>query len=125
MEECLSQLVQDGRCQRISTAFRAQRLQESMEWRISEGWFSLENMLMRISLGRRLIGERHSSSATCMSWRLGTPREDWESLAPMKKSDSSLSAGAGELAEEEDRESSCPAALLSPINIAGGGGVEA
>jgi hypothetical protein len=42
---------------------------------------------------------------TCMSWIFGTPSEDCESLAPWKKSDSSLSGGTGELADEVERES--------------------
>jgi hypothetical protein len=41
-----------------------------------------------------------------MSCRLGTPRDDCESLFPRKKSDSSLSGGAGEAVDDEDLESS-------------------
>lgn len=72
---------------------------------------------MRISLGSRLTGGQQASSTTCMSEKLGTPSEDWESLAPRKKSDSSLSAGAGEFVDEEDRESS-RAELPAPDGIA-------
>lgn len=63
-------------------------------------------MLMRISLGRRLTGGQHASS-TAMSWKLGTPSDDSESLLLRKKSDSSLSAATGESVDEEERESSC------------------
>ena len=72
---------------------------------MSEEGPSFEKTLIRISFGRRFTGGRHSSS-TWMSWRFGTPSDDWESLAPRKKSDSSLSAGAGELGDEVDLESS-------------------
>lgn len=78
-----------------------------MQWYRSEVEPSLEKTPMRISLGSLLIGGQQVSS-TCMSWKLGTPREDWESLATRKKSDSSLSAGAGEFVDEEERESSLP-----------------
>lgn len=90
----------------MSTALRAHRLHVSITRKTSEGEPSFVKMLIKISLGRRFTGTRHSSSVTCMSWRLGTPSDDWESLAPKKKSDSSLSAGAGELDDEDDRESS-------------------
>lgn len=101
------QLEHAGRCHSKSTAFLAHRLDTSMQWYRSEVELSLEKTPMRISLGSRLTGGQHESS-TCMSWKLGTPSEDWESLAPRKKSDSSLSAGAGEFVDEEDRESSRP-----------------
>lgn len=55
-----------------------------------------------------------------MSCRLGTtPKEDCESLAPRKKSDSSLSAGTGELVDDDDRES----LESSDIMMAGGWGL--
>lgn len=63
-----------------------------------------------------------------MSWKLGTPSDDWESFAARKKSDSSLSASTGEL-EDDVRESSISAALAalpvaagltSPKMVAGG-----
>jgi hypothetical protein len=60
---------------------------------------------MRISLGNLLMGGQQESS-TCISWKLGTPSDDSESLAPRKKSDSSLSTGAGEAVEDDERESS-------------------
>lgn len=44
---------------------------------------------------------------------------DWESLAPRKKSDSSLSAGAGEVDEDDDRESSCSSAVAGLCREAG------
>lgn len=78
-------------------------------------------MLMRISLGSLLMGGQHESS-TCMSWKLGTPKDDSESLAPRKKSDSSLSAGTGEAVEDDERESSCSsgtALALVAIMLAG------
>jgi hypothetical protein len=78
---------------------------------------------MRISFGRRLTGGRHSSSVTCMSCKLGTPREDWESLAPRKKSDSSYSAGAGEEVDDVDRES-WTRSSRSPRSWEGMGNVE-
>jgi len=104
---CLGQVEQVGRCHRISTAFRAHRLQVSITCRMSDVEISLAKMAIRISFGSLFIGGRHSSSVTCMSCRLGTPSDDCESFAPRKKSDSSLSAGAGELVDEVDRESSC------------------
>src|SRR5438270_813943 len=97
MDSCLSHVVHDGRCHKMSTALRAQRLQTSITWKTSEGLLSLAKMAIRISFGNRLMGGRHSSSLTCMSCRLGTPSEDCESLVARKKSDSSLSGGAGEL----------------------------
>lgn len=71
-------------------------------------------MAIKISFGSRLMGGRQSSSLTCMSWRFGTPREDCESFAPRKKSDSSLSPpGAGELLDEVERASSCASTARS------------
>lgn len=116
MEACLCQLVQAGRCQRTSTEFLAHRLHVNMTWRISEDWLSFEKMAIRISLGSRFTGGRHSSSATCMSCRFGTPRDDCESFPAAKKSDSSLSRGAGELVEDVDRESlGLRASAASPV----------
>lgn len=78
-------------------------------------------MEMRISLGNRLTAGWHGSSLTCISSILGTPRDDWESLPAMKKSDSSLSAGAGEFVDEEERESGVTdwAAMISIEGAAG------
>lgn len=75
-----------------------------MQLKRSAGLPSLEKTPMRISLGRRSTGGQQRSS-TFISWKLTTPMDDWESLAPRKKSDSSLSAGAGE-SLDDDRESS-------------------
>jgi hypothetical protein len=109
-----SQLVQAGRCHKRSTAFFAQRLQVSIHENKSPELLSRAKMLIRISFGSLSTVARHaSSSLTCMSWRPGTPRDDWESFAPRKKSDSSLSAGAGELVEDEDRES-CRSSVVPP-----------
>lgn len=106
MDLCLAHVVQAGRCQRMSTALRAHRLQVSITCRISDAELSLTKMAIRISLGRRFTGSMCSSSSwTCMSWRFGTPSDDCESFAPRKKSDSSLSAGAGEPDDDDDRES--------------------
>src|SRR4051794_15519421 len=104
MIACFAHDVQAGRCQRISTALRAHRLQVSITCRMSEAELSLTKMAMRISFGSRLMGGRHSSSI-CISCS-GTPSDDEESFAPRKKSDSSLSGGAGELEDDVDRESS-------------------
>ena len=55
-----------------------------------------------------------------MSCKLGmTPKEDCESFAPKKKSDSSLSAGTGEFVDDDDRES----LESSDIMMAGGWGL--
>ncbi len=110
----------------MSTALRAHRLQVNMACKRSDVLaLSLAKMAIWISLGKRWTGGRHSSSATCMSWMFGTPSEDCESLAPRKKSDSSLSlsGGTGELADEVDRESCCRrrAAVSASVSISGSG----
>lgn len=110
------QLVQAGRCHSRSTAFLAQRLDTSMEWYRSDVAPSLAKMLMRISFGSLLMGGQQESS-TCISWKLGTPNDDSESLAPRKKSDSSLSAGAGEAVEDDERESSCSSGLALDLEV--------
>jgi hypothetical protein len=91
----------------MSTALRAHRLQVSMTCSRSDELASFAKIAIRISFGSRWIGGRHSSSLTCMSWIFGTPSEVWESLPARKKSDSSLSGGAGELDDDVERESSC------------------
>ena len=100
--------------------FRAHFLQTSMQDRSCFVSDIREKMLIRISLGSAATVGRHSWSETCMSCRLGTtPKEDCESLAPRKKSDSSLSAGTGELVDDDDRES----LESSDIMMAGGRGL--
>lgn len=100
------QLLHKGRCQSKSTLFFAQVFDTSMQVLKSAVEPSFEKMVMRISGGKRLIGERYLSLSlvgeTAMSRKVDTPIDDWESLAcNMKKSLSSKSALSGELAEED------------------------
>lgn len=66
-----------------------------------------------------------------MSCKLGTtPKEDCESFATWKKSDSSLSAGTGELVDEDDLESLASSAWfvvfrLEPEGVLAAGAVAA
>jgi len=83
MKPCLFQVVHDGRCQSWSTQFRAHLLDTSMQLNRSCGLpLSFENMPMRTSAGSRFAGARHVSSETAISWNVGTPIDDCESLLP-------------------------------------------
>jgi hypothetical protein len=82
IKESLFQFVQDGRCQSKSTLFRAHLLDTHMQFNRSCGLLSFENIPIRTSAGRRFAGERQVSSETAMSWNVGTPMDDCESLLP-------------------------------------------
>lgn len=102
----LSQLLHEGRCQRMPTQFAAHPLHTRMQLNMSEGKDSLAKMAMRISGGRRPIGGRYRS----VSWwgwasRVATPTDDCESFAwAVKKSVSSSAVRSGDVDEVEDSE---------------------
>lgn len=83
MNPCLFQFVHAGRCQSRSTLFRAHALETHMAFSRSCGELSLESMLMRTSGGSLFAGASQTSLDTAMSWKVGTPMEDWESLLPV------------------------------------------
>lgn len=60
-----------------------------------------------------------------MSCRFITPREDWESLFPRKKSDSSLSRGAGEFEEDDECDSFWSSGMARLLSVEASFGVEA
>jgi hypothetical protein len=47
------------------------------------GELSLESMLMRTSGGNLFAGGSQTSLDTAISWKVGTPMDDWESLFPV------------------------------------------